>query len=72
MSIRIRYQMTTELVVLGGVIVIMLTNGPKVRGFKLSRGRWKFKEGKKNRSTTSFGGEVKPSASCRKILRYAK
>jgi hypothetical protein len=26
----------------------------------------------KIRSTTSFGGEVKPSAICRKVLRYVK
>jgi hypothetical protein len=36
---------------LGGLVVSVLATGPKVRGF---------------RSTTSFGGEVKPSVPCRK------
>jgi hypothetical protein len=56
-------------VVLGGVIVV-LANGPNIRGFKPG-GRWVFK-GDEIRRTTSFGGEVKPSASRREILRYVK
>jgi hypothetical protein len=35
------------LVVLGGVLVIVLSAGPKVGGFKPSRGRWIF-NGDKN------------------------
>jgi hypothetical protein len=49
----------------------VLATGPKVRGFKPGRGQWIFK-GDKIRSTTSFGGEVKPSLPCRKILRHVK
>jgi hypothetical protein len=45
----------------------VLATGPKDRGFKPGRGQWIFK-GDKIRSTTSFGGEVKPSLPCRKIL----
>jgi hypothetical protein len=43
----------------------VLVIGPKVCGFKPGQGRWEIK----TRSTPSFGGEVKPSAPCRKILR---
>jgi hypothetical protein len=57
--------------VLGGLVVIVFANGPKVRGFKPGRGRWIWKV-IKIRCTTSFGGEVKPSAPCRKILRHVK
>jgi hypothetical protein len=46
----------------------VLAIGPKVRGFKPDRGRWIFKI----RSTTSFGGQVKPWPPCRKILRHVK
>jgi hypothetical protein len=54
-----------------GALVIVLAIGLNVRGFKFGRGRLIFK-GDKIRSTTSFGGEVKPSATCRKILRHVK
>jgi hypothetical protein len=47
-------------------MVSVLDIGPEVRGFKPDRGRLIFK-GDKIRSRRSFGGEVKPSASCRKI-----
>jgi hypothetical protein len=33
---------------LGGLAVIVLATGPKVRGFKLGRGRWIFKGDKKS------------------------
>jgi hypothetical protein len=52
-------------------VVIVLVVGLKLRGFKTGRGRWICK-GNKIGSTTSFGGEVKPSAPCRKILRHVK
>jgi hypothetical protein len=42
----------------------VLATGLKVHGFKLGRGRWILK-GKKDRLTSSFEGEVKPSAPCR-------
>jgi hypothetical protein len=42
----------------------VLATEPKVRRFKSSRGYWLIR-----RSAPSFGGEVKPSAPCRKILR---
>jgi hypothetical protein len=54
-------------VALGSLVVI----APKVRGLKPGRGRLIFK-GDKVRSRTAFGGEVKPSAPCRKILRHVK
>jgi hypothetical protein len=52
-------------------VVIMLAIGPKVRWFRPGLGRWAFK-GNKIRSTTSFGGEVKPAVLRRKILRHVK
>jgi hypothetical protein len=51
-------------------VVVVLVTGPKVRGFKLGRGQCSFM-GDKN-STTCFGGEVKASVPCRKILRRVK
>jgi hypothetical protein len=50
--------------ILGGLVVIVLAMGLKVRGFKPGRGRLIFK-GDKNPQHDFFGGEVKPSASCR-------
>jgi hypothetical protein len=44
-------------------VATVLATRTKVRGFKFGRGQWIFKE-KKIRSTTSFGGEVKPSTPC--------
>jgi hypothetical protein len=37
----------STLVALGGLVVSVLTTGPRVRGFKPGRGRWIFK-GDKN------------------------
>jgi hypothetical protein len=56
---------------LGGVMVSMLATGPKVRGLKPDRGDG-YLRAIKIRSTPCFGGEVKPSAPCRKILRHVK
>jgi hypothetical protein len=56
---------------LGGVMVSVLANGPKVHGFKPGRGDGFFKCDRIS-STPSFGGEVKPSVPCRKILRHVK
>jgi hypothetical protein len=53
---------TLREVALGGLVVIVLVIGPKIRGFKPGR----------IRGTPSFGGEVKPSVPCRKILRHVK
>jgi hypothetical protein len=47
-------------VVLGGLLVSVFATGPKVRG-------WMDFKGDKIRSTTSFGGEVKPSVPCRRF-----
>jgi hypothetical protein len=47
-----------------------LATRPKVRGFKPSQRRWIFK-GDQNLQYP-FGGEVKPPATCRKILRHVK
>jgi hypothetical protein len=70
-----RHELDTDLYVcvfiLYGVVVSVLAIGPKVCGFRLGRGRWIFK-GEKIRSTPPFGGEVKPPASYRKILRHVK
>jgi hypothetical protein len=52
-------------------MVIVLTTGTKVCGLKPGRGRRIFK-GEIIRNMTSFGGDVKPSAPCRKILRHVK
>jgi hypothetical protein len=56
---------------LGGLVVSVLAIQPKVRGFKPCRERWTF-NGDKNPKHYLFGGEVKPSAPCRKILRHVK
>jgi hypothetical protein len=42
-----------------------------IRGFKPGRGRWTVRF-YKILSTITFGGEIKPLASCRKILRHVK
>jgi hypothetical protein len=55
-----------------GVMVIVRAIGPKVSGFKPGREQCIFKGDKKSRSRNSFGGEVKPSAPCRKILWHVK
>jgi hypothetical protein len=52
-------------------MVSVLAIAPKVRGFKPGRGQWIFKD-VKICSTPSFGGDVKPSAPCRKILQHVK
>jgi hypothetical protein len=56
---------------LSGVVVSVVANGPKGRGFKPGRGGG-FLRAVKIRSTTSFGWEVKPEVHCRKILRHVK
>jgi hypothetical protein len=60
-----------NVVALGGLVAIELPTGPKVRGFNPGRDDG-FLRAIKIRSTTSFGGEVKPSVPCRKILRHVK
>jgi hypothetical protein len=40
-------------------VVSMLITGPKIRGFKPSRGQWSFKDDKSLQQTSS-GGKVKP------------
>jgi hypothetical protein len=54
----------------GGLMVSVLDIGPKVRGFKRCRGRFIFKGD--TSSTTSFGGEVKPSVACRSTLLHVE
>lgn len=58
-------------VVLGGLVIGVLTIGPKFRGFKPGRGQSVLRE-IKARSTSPFGQEAKPSAPCRKILLHVK
>jgi hypothetical protein len=50
-------------IALGGLVVSVLATGPKVRGFDPNG----FLRVIKIRSTTSFGGEVKPSVPCRRF-----
>jgi hypothetical protein len=52
--------------VLGGIVISVLATGSNVREFKPGRGR-RFLMTIKIRSTTSFGGEVKPSVTLHKI-----
>jgi hypothetical protein len=58
-----------ELPLQGGLVVSVVTIGPKVCWFKHGRGLWIFK-GDKNPPHT-FVGEIKPSATC-KIFRHVK
>jgi hypothetical protein len=58
-------------VALGGLVVSVLPIRLKIWEFKPGRGRWILRA-IKIRSTTSFGGEVKLSVPCRKILRHVK
>jgi hypothetical protein len=61
----------TDYIVLSGVMLIMPATEPKVHWLKSSSQK-RILRAIKIRSTTSFGGEVKPSARCRKILRHVK
>jgi hypothetical protein len=54
-----------------GVMVSVLVIRPKIRCFKPGLGDG-FLRAIKIRSTSSFGGEVKPEAHCLKILRQVK
>jgi hypothetical protein len=56
---------------LGGVVVSVLTTGPKGRGSEHGQGDGLLRA-IKIRSTPSFGWEVKPEVPCRKILRHVK
>jgi hypothetical protein len=56
---------------LGGVMVSVLTIGPKVHGFKPHQDAG-FLRVIKIFSTLSFRGEVNPSAPCHKILQHVK
>jgi hypothetical protein len=56
---------------LGGVVVSVLTTGPKGRGFKHGRGD-EYLRAIKISSTPSFRWEVKPEVPCRKILRHVE
>jgi hypothetical protein len=59
------------LAVFCGLLVSVLAIVPKVYEFKPGRGRWILK-GNKIRSMLSCGGEVKPSAPYRNVLRHFK
>jgi hypothetical protein len=52
-------------------MVSVLAVGPKIYGFRLSRGDGVLRA-ITIRGTPSFGGEVTPSAPCRKFLRHFK
>jgi hypothetical protein len=52
-------------------MVVVLSLDLRLSGTKLAKDDG-FLRTIEIRTTTSFGGEVKPSAPCRKILRYAK
>jgi hypothetical protein len=62
---------TPDEVVLGGVIDIVLSLDPKFAGSNPAEDEGLLMA-IKIRSTTSFGGEVKPSAPCRNILWHIK
>jgi hypothetical protein len=59
------------MLVLGGLAVIVLANGPEVRGFKPGQDDELLKAIKVH-STISFREEVKPQAPCHKILGHVK
>jgi hypothetical protein len=54
-------------VVVGGLVVSVLSTGPKVRGFKPGRGRWNFYDDKIPQHAF-----LPPSAAFREILRHVK
>jgi hypothetical protein len=58
-------------VVLSGVMASVLVIGPSFEGSNPAEGDGLLMA-IKIRSTASFGGEVKPSATCRKILLHLK
>jgi hypothetical protein len=53
-----------------GLVVHTLVSGTQVRGFEPSQSPWIF--GRKILSMPSFGGEVKPSVSCRSFAACKK
>jgi hypothetical protein len=55
-----------SIVVLGGIVISVLAIGPKIRGFKPGRCDG-FLRAIKICSTSSFGGEARPSALCRHV-----
>jgi hypothetical protein len=61
----------SSVVVFGGLSVIVLTTGPKERGFKPGREQQIFVSVKIH-STRSLRAEVKSSVLCRKSLRHIK
>jgi hypothetical protein len=65
-----KYLLTYMVSRLGGVMVSVHVTR-HVCGFKLCRGD-KYLKGIKIHITRSFGGEVKPSIPCRKILSHVK
>jgi hypothetical protein len=58
-------------VAFGGLVVIVLATGPKVRGFKPGRGRRTLRAIKISR-TPSFGEKLKPEVPYRRILLHVK
>jgi hypothetical protein len=50
-----------------GLVVSMLASGTQDRGFEPGRSRRIFRAGEKIHSMPSFGGEIKPSAPCRRF-----
>jgi hypothetical protein len=60
-----------HLVAIGGVMVSVLAIDPKFHRFKPGRERWIYK-GDKNPQHVFFQREVKPSASCLKVLGFVK
>jgi hypothetical protein len=56
---------------IGDIVVTVLAIGPKVRWFRPADDNG-FLRAIEIHNTTSFGGEVKPSAPCRKIYGMSK
>jgi hypothetical protein len=66
-----KIKLTVCIVPLGLLVVTVLATKPRFAGSYLAEDDGFFK-GDKIRSTTYFGGDVKPSVLCRKILRHVK
>jgi hypothetical protein len=70
-SIRLNSILTAPSVALGGLVVAILSLDPTFVGSNPDEDDG-FLRAIKIRSTTFFGGEVKPLVPCRKVFRYVK
>jgi hypothetical protein len=70
-DLSIKYDLVLAVIALCGLVVVCLPSDAGFAGSNLAEDNG-FLMAIKIRSTTSFGGEVKPSAPCRKSLRCVK